>query len=96
MYLDPTLKCADVAKAIGTNRTYLWDSLRTKGYGFQEYLSKFRIRHFIEKAPAYRDHHCSEIAEMCGFNDPRLLNRYLKQLFGVTLTEYMQWVSKGL
>lgn len=96
MYLNPALKCDDVAKAIGTNRTYLWDSLRLKGYGFQEYLSKFRLRHFIEKAPEYRDLSCAEIAELCGFGDTKQLNRYLKQLFGITLFEYMKWISRGL
>ena len=96
LYLDARLKCIDVAKAIGTNRTYLWDAIRSRGFGFQEYLSKFRVRYFIENAPFHTDLSCAEIAEMCGFNDAKSLNRYLKQLFGITLSEYMKKVARGL
>lgn len=96
LYLDTSLKCNDVAKAIGTNRTYLWDALRSRGFGFQEYLSKFRLRYFIENAPRYSDCSCAEIAEICGFNDAKSLNRYLKQMFGITLYEYMKKIAQGL
>lgn len=96
LYLDASLRCIDVARAIGTNRTYLWEALRYCGFGFQEYMSKFRIRHFIEKAHDYRDLSCAEIAEKCGFNDSKSLNRYLKQMFGITLKDYMKKVSQGL
>ena len=96
MYLNPALKRWQVAKAIGTNRTYLWESLRSKGFGFQEYLSRFRLRHFIERAHGYKDLSFREIAELCGFNDPKQLNRYLQKMFGVNLAEYMNWVENGL
>ncbi len=96
LYLQPRLRCTDVAKAIGTNRTYLWSSLRSKGCGFQEYLSMFRIIHFIKNASGYRNHPSREVAELCGFNDPKQLNHYLKKNLGVTLPEYMNWVEQGL
>ncbi|MBP5505958.1 MAG: helix-turn-helix domain-containing protein [Bacteroidales bacterium] len=96
LYLNPGLRCIDVAKAIGTNRTYLWDALRDTGYGFQEYVIKFRLRYFIWKAYEYRELSCAEIAERCGFNNPKVLNRCLKKTFGLTLSEYMEKVSQGL
>ena len=96
LYLDARLRCIDVARAIGTNRTYLWEALHDCGMGFQEYVSRFRLRYFIGKAEAYKHLSCAEIAEKCGFNDAKALNRYLKRWFGITLNDYMKKVSQGL
>ena len=95
LYLDADLRCIDVARAIGTNRTYLWAALSDCGLGFQEYMSRFRLRYFIEKAAAYRDLSCAEIAEKCGFNDAKAMNRHLKRMFGMTLLDYMKKVNLG-
>lgn len=94
MFLNPALKCADVAKAIGTNRTYLWIALGRHKIGFQEYLSKFRIVYFIENARLYKGLQCSEIAEMCGFNGAKFLSKYLRQMFGLSLADYMKLLCK--
>lgn len=94
MFLDTNLKSSDVAKAIGTNRTYLWQALRERGFGFQEYLSRFRLCYFIENASAFSGMQGMEIAERCGFNDKKALNKYLKKAIGVTFTEYMKWNAK--
>ena len=96
LYLKKDLKCNDVAKAIGTNRTYLWKALGKHRLGFQEYLSKFRVRHFIENARSYGGLHATEIAERCGFNNPKFLSKYLKQLFGISLSDYMKLIDRGL
>jgi len=94
LYLDPALKCSDVAGRIGTNRTYLWNALRKRGFGFQDYLSKFRIRHFIQNAGTFRGYNGMEIAESCGFNNPKALNKYLKEMMGITLLDYMKLIEK--
>ncbi len=96
LYLKKDLKCNDVAKAIGTNRTYLWKALGKHRMGFQEYLSKFRVRYFIENARSYGGLQIEEIAERCGFNNAKFLSRYLKQLFGISLSDYMKLVCRGL
>lgn len=96
LFLNPNLHCTDVAKAIGTNRTYLWEALGRHGFGFQDYLSKFRVRYFIEHASLYKNLPCSEIAEQCGFNGAKFLSKYLKQMFGVSLSDYMKYICRGL
>ncbi len=90
LYLNSALRCSDVARAIGTNRTYLWEALSQRGLGFREYLAKFRVRHFILHAASYGGMQREEIAELCGFNDHRQLGRYLKAMFGVTVAEYLR------
>lgn len=94
LFLDPALKCSDVAARIGTNRTYLWRALRQRGFGFQDYLSKFRIRHFIQIAGTFVNLRGSEIAEICGFNSPKQMNKYLKEMMGITLVDYMKRIEK--
>ena len=94
LYLDPTLNCSDIACRIGTNRTYLWKALRRKGFGFQDFLSKFRIRHFIKSADTYKGLRGNEIAERCGFNNSKALNKYLKEMMGLTLLDYMKRIEK--
>ena len=65
------------------------------GDGFQDYLSKFRVRHFIQNAPQYRSMEKEEIAERCGFNDAKTLDKYLKQMFSISLSEYLKLMSRG-
>ncbi len=94
LYLNSALRCRDVARAIGTNRTYLWEALSQRGMGFRDYLAKFRVRHFILNAASYGGMQLEEIAELCGFNGHRQLGRYLKSMFGVTVAEYMKIASR--
>ncbi|MBO4558223.1 MAG: hypothetical protein J5693_06415 [Bacteroidales bacterium] len=92
LYLDSGLKCTDLSKEICTNRTYVWETLRSLDLGFQDYVCRFRLAYFIEHAREFRGLSSPEISERCGFSDPRQLNRQLKQLLGVTIQEYMDWV----
>lgn len=96
LYLDPTLKCSQVAKAICTNRTYLWEALSSRGLGFQEYLAKFRICYFLENARSFTGLSTAEIAERCGFTDAKHLSKYLKAMLGVSLFDYMRLLKKSV
>lgn len=95
LYLKRSLRCSEVAKLICTNRTYLWEALHWRGLGFQDYLSKFRVRHFIQNAAQYRSMEKEEIAERCGFNDAKTLDKYLRQMFSISLSEYLKLMSRG-
>lgn len=90
LYLDSTLKCSRVAQGIVTNRTYLWEALHPLGLGFQSYLARFRIIYFIKHAREFAFLSKEEIAERCGFTHEKYLNKYLKDMFGLTLSEYLK------
>ena len=94
LYLKRSLRCGDVAKLICTNRTYLWEAFHWRGIGFQDYLAKFRIRHFIQNAALYKSMEKEEIAERCGFNDAKTLDKYLRQMFSISLSEYLKLLSR--
>lgn len=96
LYLNPELKCRDIAKAIGTNRTYIWQAIRLQGGGLQGYLARFRLNYFIRNAPGFIGLRSVEIAERCGFNDRKSLNKYLKRALGFSLAEYMRLIKQGL
>lgn len=90
LYLETTLKCSRVAQGVGSNRTYLWEALHPLGLGFQGYLARFRILFFIKHARELAFLPKGEIAERCGFTHEKYLNKYLKEMFGMTLSEYLK------
>ena len=94
LYLDTTLKCGRVAQGIGSNRTYLWAALHTLGLGFQGYLGRFRIIYFVKHVRELAFLPKDEIAERCGFTHEKYLNKYLKEMFGMTLSEYLKIIRR--
>jgi AraC-like DNA-binding protein len=94
LYLDTTLKCSRVAQGIGSNRTYLWAALHTLGHGFQGYLARFRIIYFVKHARELAFLPKDEIAERCGFTHEKYLSKYLKEMFGMTLSEYLKIIRR--
>ena len=94
LYLNPELKCRDIANAIGSNRTYVWQALSRQKVGFREYLARFRLHYFIRNAHCFAGMSGMEIAERCGFNDRKALNKCLKKALGLSLAEYMHLFSR--
>ncbi len=96
LFLNPDLKLNDVVRAAGTNRTYLWDAIHSLGLGFRDYLARFRLVYFIERArlEEYRNLSNDDIAERCGFSSKKLLDRYLQKNLGISLSRYMEIVRR--
>lgn len=96
MFLDSELQFNDVVKAAGTNRTYLWEAIHNRGFGFKGYLARFRLVYFIEHAwlKEYRNLPLDDIAERCGFSSKKLLDRYLRKALGIPLSRYMEIVRR--
>ncbi|MCF0177457.1 MAG: helix-turn-helix domain-containing protein [Bacteroidales bacterium] len=83
-----TLK--ELAKEVGTNRTYLCNALRERNTGFYDYINSFRLDYFHQLVAAQEMDNVSltELAEKSGFNTTKLLNRYLKRQYGLTASHY--------
>jgi AraC-like DNA-binding protein len=81
LYLNPKLTISDVAKAIGTNRTYLSDYLNKKRcVTFHEYINHFRVMIACTILADGNNKLLEEVAEQSGFNSLSTFRRsFLKE-----------------
>lgn len=87
-YLVPTLKISDVARQIGSNRTYVsnWFN-RNRQSTFFSYVNQLRIKHACELLNT-TDMPLEAIAQGSGFNSKSSFYRIFKNLKGCTPNEY--------
>lgn len=87
-YLVPTLKISDVARQIGSNRTYVsnWFN-RNRQSTFFSYVNQLRIKHACELLHT-TDMPLEAIAQESGFNSKSSFYRIFKNLKGCTPNEY--------
>lgn len=87
-YLVPTLKISDVARQIGSNRTYVsnWFN-RNRQSTFFSYVNQLRIKHACELLNT-TDIPLEAIAQESGFNSKSSFYRIFKNLKGCTPNEY--------
>jgi len=97
LYLNPELRIQDVAREIGSNKTYLWRAFHLSDTSFVEFLTSLRIRYFVERAWLKEYYKLDEdsLARRCGFRSARVLNKRIKSIFGITLTVYMNRCDRG-
>lgn len=68
LFLNPRLKLSDVARLVGTNRTYLSRFFnKENGLTFYDYVNNLRIKH-AEELLLTTQHSLVEVAEKSGFN----------------------------
>ena len=97
IWKNPQLTLADLAMAVGTNRTYLSNYLNhSLSTTFYDYINSFRL----EAALKILDDPTStatmvDIAELCGFNSISTFRRVFVRAKGDSLAEYRQRVLKS-
>lgn len=88
VWLNPNLKLSDIAKAIGTNRTYVSAFFNTEAKStFYDYVNKYRIEHACHLLSVTSDS-LNIIAEQSGFNSPQSLIRVFSKIKGMTPSQY--------
>ncbi len=88
IYLNPKLKLSDVARAAGTNRTYLSRFFnRENGQTFYDYVNNYRIR-FAEQLLKSSNATLIEVAEKAGFNSLSTFRRVFVANHGCSPIEY--------
>ncbi len=90
VYLAPKLSLTDLARQMGTNRTYLSQHIN-KAYGqtFYEFVNSFRIVH-SERLLAETDHNLETVAEMSGFNSLSTFRRAFAAAHGCSPQVYRE------
>ncbi len=94
LYLQHDLTLAQLAKAIGTNRTYLGQFFSTQGVTYNAYINGLRVGHFVglyQKAAADRHSFTAQqLALESGFRSYRTFSEAFKRETGQTVTVWMK------
>ena len=98
LYLQNDLTLAQLAGAIGTNRTYLSQHFAQQGITYNAYINGLRIRHFVrlyEKAVADgRDFTAQQLASESGYRSYSTFSTTFKQVMGTTVAAWMHSKEK--
>jgi AraC-like DNA-binding protein len=87
-YANPNIEMADLALQLGTNRTYLFEALKTvTGHPVQEYINNLRTEE-AKRLLETTDIPITVIAEMCGFNSVRTFYRRFFERYNMPPAEY--------
>ena len=100
LYLHHGLTLAQLAQAIGTNRTYLGLYFSSKKISYNTYVNDLRIRHFVS---LYRDAvaaRCTvtaqQLASESGYRNYKTFSVAFRERMGQNVTEWMsEWGGKN-
>ncbi len=88
IYLDPTLNINELARQLGTNRTYISNYLNQQLHTtFYEYVNQWRIRR-AKYMLEHTDLTLDQIADKSGFNSQSSFRRYFAASTGATPSAY--------
>ena len=98
LYLQNDLTLAQLAGAIGTNRTYLSQHFAQQGITYNAYINGLRIRHFVrlyqEAVAEGRTITAQQLASESGYRSYSTFSNTFKQILGTTVTEWMRSAGK--
>ena len=88
LFLNPKLKLSDVAREVGTNRTYLSRYFNQEnGHTFYDFVNNYRIK-YAEDLLKSTSANLQEIADRSGFNSLSTFRRVFAATHGCSPTEY--------
>ncbi len=85
LFLQPSLTLEDVAKRMGTNKTYVSKLVNnTYNQGFPELLNTLRIDYAEQYLLNHREAKQKDVAAACGFLSASAFNSTFKKVTGLT------------
>ena len=96
LYLHHGLTLAQLAQAIGTNRTYLGLYFSSKKISYNTYVNDLRIRHFVslyrDAVAARRTVTAQQLASESGYRNYKTFSVAFRERMGQSATEWMsEW-----
>jgi YesN/AraC family two-component response regulator len=95
-FLNHDLLLYDVAKQLGTNRTYLGAYFAARGETYNTYINRLRIDHFIglyqEAAARGRNVTAQQLSAQSGYRNYTTFSNAFKQRTGQNVT---QWIKNN-
>ena len=96
LYLQPELTLVQLAKAIGTNRSYLSQYFSSIGMNYNAYINDLRINHFVslyqEAVASQRSITAQQLALMSGYRSYNTFREAFKRKTGQSVTV---WIKEG-
>ena len=96
LYLQHNITLLQLAKAIGTNRTYLSQYFSCQGTTYNTYINDLRVNHFIncykETIAAGQPVGAQQLALQSGFSSYRTFSDAFKRKMGQSVTV---WIKEG-
>ena len=91
VFLNSELKIQDVADALGTNRTYISNSIKdAHGCSFTQYVNTYRVDYAQKMLRQHPDTKMSEVWTTSGFSTEVSFFRTFKTIVGMTPKEWME------
>ncbi len=95
IYLNPLLTIDQLARAIGSNRTYTSNYINQNlGTNFYSYVNSWRVRHAAQLLND-TDLGIEEVALQSGFNSITSFRKYFRNVFGCSASEFKKLHSSG-
>ena len=98
LYLQHDLTLVQLAKAIGTNRTYLGQYFSGKGTTYNAYINDLRISHFVtlcrEAASAGRPVTAQQQSQQSGYRSYSTFSAAFKQRMGRPVAAWLREPEK--
>lgn len=95
VFLNPNLKLSDVARAVGSNRTYVSNYFnRQQGSTFYDYVNGWRVEYSL-RLLLDTDHSIKAVARMSGFNSDTSFIRTFSKIKGCTPAIFRERNSSG-
>ena len=89
LYVNSDLKLQEVADLLGTNRTYLSNSIKTtRGQSFTQFVNAFRVDYAMKQLRQHPDKKNSAVWAEAGFSTESSFFRAFKAVTGVTPGEW--------
>lgn len=93
LFLQYDLTLAQLAQAIGTNRSYLSQYFSRQGLTYNAYINGLRVEHFIglyhQSVAANRVFTANQLSAESGFHSYSTFSAAFKQKMGMTVTSWM-------
>ena len=100
LYLQHDLTLMQLAKAIGTNRTYLSQYFSCQGMTYNAYINSLRVHHFVslyhEAVAAQQSFTAQQLAQESGFRSYRTFSDAFKRKMGQSVTAWIKAQHEGL
>ena len=94
LYLQHDLNLLQLAKAIGTNRSYLSRYFASQGTTYNAYINDLRVNHFVclyhESVASKRSFTTQQLAMRSGFRSYNTFGAAFKKTMGMNSTEWMR------